>query len=294
MPVHAEHRGVSSQVKKSEPRVHQGRYDDIVALATSSDPWSPAVITSIALASRWDACLTSCYFEPSLRHLGGIDSEPTALGLLLQPRGEDGGERAAFASHAHRSGVREATWVVAHEGIATSLRGLGSWNDLAILERDMVQGNHLFDILGEAMLGCRIPCLVLPPEWFGEISTELVAICWDGSIESTRALHGALPFLLAAKNVLLINGQPYDQIEDGALRFDPVRYLLCHGITAKQRFIEVSPSLAGEVILREAKDMHATLLVMGAYGHSRLRERVLGGATRYILEHARLPLLMQH
>ncbi|HEY8682985.1 MAG TPA: universal stress protein [Rhodanobacter sp.] len=226
--------------------------------------------------------------------MAGVDSEPSALGFLLQPRGEDGGERAAFASLAHRLGVREAAWTVAHGGIASTLRQLGAWNDLAILERDMVQGSHLFDILGEAMLGCRIPCLVLPPRWYGELCLDLVAVCWDGSIESTRAMHAALPFLLAANRVVLINGCPYASTEESSTPFDPVHYLLRHGIAARQRFIEVSPSLAGEVILRETRDMGASLLVMGAYGHSRLRERVLGGATRHILEHAALPLLMQH
>lgn len=251
-------------------------------------------MAGISLASRWNANLTSCYFEPSLRQLTGVDSEPTALGLLLQPRGEDGGERAAFASHAHRRGVREAAWIVAHSGVASTLRQLGAWNDLAILERDMVRGSHLFHILGEAMLGCRIPCLVLPPRWNEEISLDLIAVCWDGSIESTRAMHGALPFLLLAKKVVLINGCPYAKDDENALWFDPAHYLLCHGINARQRFIEVSPALSGEVILKEARDMHTSLMVMGAYGHSRLRERVLGGATRHILEHANLPLLMQH
>ncbi|MFC5525419.1 universal stress protein [Rhodanobacter ginsengisoli] len=270
---------------------------DILAMATSSDPWSPAVTAAIALAARWASNLTSCYIEPSLRQVGGADLEPSALGLLLQPRGDDGGERAAFASHAHRLGVREAVWTVTHAGLAPTLRRLGAWHDLAVLERDMVEGAHLFDILGEAMLTSRIPCLLLPPGRDDEqLLLDRVAIGWNGGIEAVRAIHSALPFLQAAKEVLLIDGTPpgADDAEEKVPRFDPLNYLLRHNVMVRSRQIQVPPHLAGATLLKEAQGMHANLLVVGAYSHSRLRERVLGGATRHMLLHAEIPVLMQH
>lgn len=272
------------------------RPSDILAMATSSDPWSPAVTAAIALAARWGSNLTSCYIEPSLRQVGGTDLEPSALGLLLQPRGEDGGERAAFVSHAHRLGVREAAWTVTHAGLAPTLRQLGASHDLAVLERDMVEGAHLFDILGEAMLTSRIPCLLLPSRRDDRLLADRVAIGWNGGIEAVRAIHSALPFLQAAQEVLLIDGttQDADDAEKKVPRFDPLRYLLRHNVMAKSRPIEVPPHLAGAALLKEADGMHANLLVVGAYSHSRLRERVLGGATRHMLAHAGIPVLMQH
>jgi hypothetical protein len=269
---------------------------DILAMATSSDPWSPAVTAAIALAARWGSNLTSCYIEPSLRQVGGADLEPSALGLLLQPGGEDGGERAAFASHAHRLGVREAVWTVTHAGLAPTLRQLGAWHDLAVLERDMVEGAHLFDILGEAMLTSRIPCLLLPPRRDDGMLMDRVAIGWNGGIEAVRAIHSALPFLLAAKEVLLIDGTPQgtDDAEEKVPRFDPLHYLLRHNVMVRSRQIQVPTQLAGAALLKEAHGMHANLLVVGAYSHSRLRERVLGGATRHMLVHAEIPVLMQH
>lgn len=284
----------STQTRVDAPRVAWP--SDILAMATSSDPWSPAVVTGIALAARWGSHLTGCYIEPALRMVGGADLEPSMLGLLLQPRSEDGSERAAFESHAHRLGVPDASWTITHGGLAPTLRQLGAWHDLAVLERDMVEGIHVFDVLGEAMLASHVPCLVLPPQWHRELALDRVVVCWNGSIEAARAIHRALPLLQAAGGVVLLDGalRALDDAGDKVPRFDPLHYLQRHHVTVSSRPLKVAAHLAGEALLREARNMHADLLVMGAYGHSRLRERVLGGATRHVLAQARMPVLMQH
>ena len=274
------------------------RHADILALATSSDPWSPAVEAAIALAARWGASLTSCYVDPSLRNVADPDLEPSVLGLLLQAGGEDDGEGAAFVSHAHRLGVREAGWVVTHTSIPPTLRVLGAWHDLVVIERDIATGADLFNILDEAMLASRLPCLLLPPDWRKGIAPERVAIGWNGSIEATRAIHRALPLLQEAAEVKLIDGQNTHVSDDDPAReapgLDPLDYLRRHGVSAKSLHVDVSPQQAGPALLKEAQHMHADLLVMGAYSHSRVRERVLGGATTHVLTHAQIPVLMHH
>ncbi len=279
----------------ADTRPSLARPGNILALATSSEPWSPAVDAAIALAARWGANLTSCYVDPSLRHVADPDLEPSVLGLLLQPRGEDDGECAAFASHAHRLGVREARWVVTHTSIPPTLRMLGAWHDLAVIERDIATGAHLFNILDEAMLAGRLPCLLLPPDWSRDVAPARVVIGWNGSIEAARAIHRALPLLQEATEVKVIDGQqPRAPDEDAALRLDPLDYLRRHGVDAKFLRLDVSPQQAGPALLQEAQHMHADLLVMGAYSHSRLRERILGGATRHVLTHAQTLVLMHH
>ena len=274
------------------------RPSDILALATSSDPWSPAVDAAIALAARWGANLTSCYVDPSLRHIDDPDLEPSVLGLLLQPRGADDGECAAFASRAHRLGVREASWVVTHASIPLTLRVLGAWHDLAVIERDIATGAHLFNILDQTMLVSRLPCLLLPPDWSTDVAPARVAIGWNGSIEAARAMHRALPFLQDAAEVGIIDGR--GSLASGAdttpavPRLDPLDYLRRHGVNAKSVHLDVSPQQAGPALLKEARHMRADLLVMGAYSHSRLRERILGGATRDVLTHAQIPVLLHH
>ena len=271
---------------------------DILAIATSSDPWSPAVTAAISLAARWGSKLTGCYIDPSLRHAAEADMEPSVLGMLMQPRGEDDGERDAFISHAHRLGVAEADWVVTHAGLAPTLRAVGAWHDLAVLERDVVEGAHLFDILSEAMSNSRLPCLLLPPRWSSELKLDRVVVGWNGSIEATRAIHGALPFLQAASEVVLIDGEKQGANGDGEAatlpRFDAVDYLQRHQVAVSTRRLQVPPTEAGAALLKAAHAIHADLLVMGSYSHSRLRERILGGATRHVLAHAHLPVLMQH
>lgn len=271
---------------------------DILAIATSSDPWSPAVTVAISLAARWGSKLTGCYIDPSLRRATHADLEPSVLGMLMQPRGEDDGEREAFASHARRLGVAHADWVITHAGLAPTLRALGAWHDLAVLERDVVEGLHLFDILSEAMSNSRLPCLLLPPHWSSDLKLDRAVVGWNGSIEATRAIHAALPLLQAASEVLLIDGEKRRADADGnpgtLPRFDPVDYLQRHQVAVSSRRIEVQPQDAGAALLKATHGFHADLLVMGSYSHSRLRERILGGATHYVLAHAHLPVLMQH
>lgn len=271
------------------------RPGDILALVTATEPWSPAAVAAIAIALRWEANLTGCFIDPALRRSasGRGGSEPTVLGLLLEPRIESADEHAAFAAFARQSGLRNADWVIARTDIASTLRRLGARHDLAVVERDMVHASGLLDILGEAILSCRVPCLVLPPQWQQEIGFERIVIGCNGSIESIRAIHAALPFLKAAKQVTLVDGDPGDG-DDTHPRFDPFVYLLRHGITPHPNYVRASSAMAGEILLQEAGNIDADLLVMGAYGHSRMRERVFGGATRRMLEEATIPVLMQH
>jgi nucleotide-binding universal stress UspA family protein len=279
----------------TDPMPRVTRPGDILALVTDTDPWSPAAVAGVAIAARWDGNLTGCYVDPALRKLtaGEAGSEPTVLGLLLEPRAELADEHAAFGAFTRHAGVRNADWIVARSGIIPTLRWLGARHDLVVIERDMVQASGLLDILGEAILDCRVPCLILPPRWAGELRFERIVIGCNGSLEAIRAIHSALPFLKVAKQVTLVDGDVRDG-DEGHPRFDPFVYLLRHGIMAKPSYVRASSAMAGEILLKEVGNIDADLLVMGAYGRSRMRERVFGGATRRVLEEATLPVLMQH
>jgi len=280
----------------NEPTPRVTRPGDILALATSSNPWSPAVNAGLAIAARWNSKLTGCFIGHDLRKLtsGKAAREPTVLDLLREPRTEFADERAAFEAFARQSGVRQADWIIAQTGIAETLRWLGARHDLAVIERDMVQATGLLDMLGEAILSCQLPCLILPPGWNREIRFERIVIGCNGSIEAVRAIHAALPFLKVARQVTLVDGALRDGEDDERPRFDPFVYLLRHDIMAKPNYVHATSALAGEILLREAKSIDADLLVMGAYGRSLMRERVFGGATQRVLQEATIPVLMQH
>lgn len=273
-----------------------GAPTDVLALVTSISPWSPAAIAAAALAAAFDARLTGCYVDPSLRMLHGGEPDPSVLALLLDTPHENAGDHEAFLAMARESGVHRASWMVTRAGIAQTTRQLGAWHDLIVLERDMIDADRAFDVLGETLLSCRTSCLLLPPSWSPPVRMDKVALAWNGSIESIRAIHASLPFVHAASDVVLLDGESpsYEDEQERAPHFDPVAYLANHGIKARTRRVHATPNEAGVVLLREIEAAKADLLVMGAYGHSRVRERVLGGATRHILQHVDVPVLMQH
>jgi nucleotide-binding universal stress UspA family protein len=289
----SEHDGIDSTAHRAGGFIGPG---DVLALVTSTNPWSPAAVAGVALAACWGSNLTGCFVDPSTRMLRGTDAEPTVLGLLVEPRCDDADAHAAFGALARQSGVQEAKWAVSGTGVAQTLRHLGAWHDLAVIERDMVDASGLLDILGEAILGCQLPCLILPPRWNRKLGFERVVVGCNGSIESIRAIHAALPFLRMARQVTLIDGDVRRPGDAGGRlpHFDPFVYLLRHQVTAKPQYIRASSDLAGDILLKEARNAQVDLLVMGAYGHSPIRERVFGGATRRVLEEAHIPVLMQH
>lgn len=268
---------------------------DLLALVTSVHPWSPSVTAAFSLAGRWGSHVTGCFVAPALRGLRGRDEEPTVFSLLLESPGEAAGGEA-FGKLARLGGVRSATWTSARAGLARTMHQLGAWHDLILLERDIGADDGDAEVLGEALLGCRRPCLLLPPDPGTTLGFDRVVLAWNGGLEAARAIHAALPFLSVARDVVVLDGAPAAPSEDGmpAPRFHPVEYLASHGIAARRRRIDASSHEAGDALLREAQRMDANLLVMGAYGRSRLRERVLGGATRQVLQQAALPVLIQH
>jgi len=269
---------------------------DILALVTSTSPWSPSVGAAFALAVPWSSHVTGCFIHSALLALRGLEEEPTVLSLLLEAPPEAESIAEDFEELARRSGVQSVAWMRAQTGLAHTMRQLGAWHDLIVLERDIVQGDGSSELLGEALFGCRKPCLMLPPQWGGTLAVERVTLAWNGSLEATRAIHAALPFLAHAREVVVVDGAspPAGDYGEVAPCFDPIAYLTQHDIIARRRRIHVSSQEAGDALLHEAERMNSGLLVMGAYGRSRLRERVLGGATRRILEKTTLPVLMQH
>ncbi|MFN4088110.1 MAG: universal stress protein [Alphaproteobacteria bacterium] len=121
-------------------------------------------------------------------------------------------------------------------------------------------------------------------------ATALVG--WNCSPQAGRALSRALPLLREASRVHLL------QIETGSKAGPDVDraalYLASHGISAETHRVPGASASVGELLLQHADDLRADLLVMGAYSHNRLRELLLGGVTRHVLAHARVPTLMVH
>jgi nucleotide-binding universal stress UspA family protein len=139
------------------------------------------------------------------------------------------------------------------------------------------------------------PALLIP--YIGDCETigENVMIAWDGSRQASRAVHDAMPVLEDAKNVTVMVINPKDKgngsgKEPGA---GVVRHLAEHGIkaTAEHVTTDLDP---GNMLLSRASDKGIDLIIMGAYGHARWTELVLGGVTKHMLQHMTVPVLMSH
>jgi nucleotide-binding universal stress UspA family protein len=138
------------------------------------------------------------------------------------------------------------------------------------------------------------PVLLLPPDSGVGHRFEKVAIGWDGSRAAARALADALPICAGALSVELVAVTGDKAFGEGAAPNDARRHLSAHGIEAREIEIPASGLDAGTALLRHCARVGADLLVMGAYGHGRFREFVLGGATRSVLADAALPVLLSH
>jgi nucleotide-binding universal stress UspA family protein len=144
------------------------------------------------------------------------------------------------------------------------------------------------------LFGSGRPVVLLPSEHKRLSKLERIVIAWDFSREAARALSDALPLLALAREVQIVTVFGEKHVETTATTGDVEHFLTRHRIKYSLNSISFEGSNIGRFLMDYAVGVDADLLVMGAYGHSRLREFVLGGATREILRDPQLPVLLSH
>lgn len=251
------------------------------------------------LAAARDAHLSALYVSRFLTQSLLVDAPPS--GMLLQALEEEQRVRTAkarelFESHtAALNGRREF-----HQEEGDSVRWLslyGRYADVIAVrqpgEEDAALG--VGGIAGALALSCGRPVLVVPRTGAKSLSPSRVMIAWNGSREATRAVADALPFLKMATEVEVVSvsgGEDAESRAPGAR--DLCRHLNLHGIDAESIILPPPEIEISEALLSRAAARGADLVVLGAYGHSRFRELVLGGVTRHFLGHSAIPLLLSH
>lgn len=139
------------------------------------------------------------------------------------------------------------------------------------------------------------PILILPhPTDRPHRGFEHITIAWDGSRVAARALADALPFCQHAKTVSIAQVSDEKDLSKTASIDAVVRHLALHGMTAETRLIAAQKASAADALLTHCREVGSDLLVMGAFGHSRARQFILGGVTRSVLEMPELPVLISH
>lgn len=214
---------------------------------------------------RAEAC-RALFEETCTRHGVPVAVEPPGLGEMS-------------AEYRQETGAEDE--VVATQGRVADLIVLGRGNTES--EASAMVTLHT------ALMESGRPVLMAPataPAVLG----ETVAIAWNGSAEAARAVTGAMSLLVKAKTVVLLI---VNESESGASAGDLVDHLAWHSVTCQTRHVHAEGS-AGAAVLKACDEIGADLLVMGAYTHSRLRQLIIGGVTRHVLDHAKLPVLLSH
>jgi nucleotide-binding universal stress UspA family protein len=279
-------------------------YKDLLVGLDSGASARERIEIAAALAERFAAHLVGLYPLPmpeAPRHFGYYD--PALLNPFfeeLRARARDAADktREVFEHIASLHGV-SAEWREIPEGADADPAVHARYADLAILgqldpdsgEPDMIRPRP-----EQVTLASGRPILVVPYAGNFPNLGRRVVIGWNASREAARAVNDAMPLLTAAEIVSILTIDPREgpRAHGELPGADISLHLARHGVKAE---IEraVSPDLpVGEALLSRAADLGADLLVMGAYGHSRARELLLGGATRSLLRSMTLPVLMSH
>lgn len=253
--------------------------------------------TAVAVAEKFDAHLIGLYLPVSPDLPGYILPYFTSEMLRDQREQKEQAERDAnsrFDERTRRAGIR-AEWRHPNGAGASSVASQGRYADIVIVgqhDPDAPQNQNGDDLAEEVTMNSCRPVIALP--FAGEFKTlgRRVLVAWNGSREAARATHDALPFLTQADKVMVLSvNAPRQEHIPGA---DISTHLARHGVGVEIHNRVQDDIGVGDAILNAASDYGADLLVIGAYGHSRLRELVLGGVTRHLLRHMTVPVLMSH
>jgi nucleotide-binding universal stress UspA family protein len=286
---------VDSRTGPAARRLTMGIRDILVLI--DREP-RPAGAYAIALAQALEANLTAVCLspEPAIVRYGDWEVPRDVLTQAGERvRNEARKALADFEAAAQLAGVVCESIAMATDpkDPEVGFAGLAGHFDLTVVEQaDPAAGTADNELAEVALFGSGRPVLMVPYIQRRRPAFGTVLVAWDGSRASARAVADAMPLLKIASRVEVVtvtNGRSEVDLPG----FNIARHLARHGINVELRRL-VAGMDVGNTLLSYEADVGADLLVMGGYGHSRLREFILGGATRTIMRTMTLPVLMSH
>jgi nucleotide-binding universal stress UspA family protein len=264
-----------------------GKSAAVVDYAVSVANAFEAHITGLAFA--YEAVIPSAVFDGVAADLiANYRAESERLARDSVARFEEAARRNGLSAESH---VLDAEPAGAGELFAQVARHF----DIAVVPQTEPETEGRAEIIIEAALfGSGRPTLVVPYIQKEGLKLDRVLVCWDGSRAAARAVGDAMPFLERAKAIEVVTVSRQEAPRDELPGVDITRHLARHKIKVEFKRIVAGDIDVTSAILSYAADSSADFIVMGGYGHSRLREFVLGGATRGMLESMTVPVLMSH
>lgn len=273
-------------------------YPSIMTIWDGSDETHGAFKLASGLAKRWSSHLEIACL--------GVDRAPTGFyaGNLAYDLAQDFMDEARTEADQLATAARsmidadDLSWTVRPVALRLAelpvvVGRMGWFQDLIVLPQPFSRddGEIVEDVIDASLFQTTAPVLVAPQE-APEIVGQRVLLAWNGSIEAMRALRAALPLLKTAANVEAVMVDPDERPAGYADPGSALGAMLSrHKVNAEISLLPRTGAGVAETLRRRAQETGADLVVMGAYGHSRFRERVLGGATREMLRAADRPIL---
>jgi nucleotide-binding universal stress UspA family protein len=271
-----------------------------IVVNLSLGPRDPAGDYAVSVAETFQAHVlgVAVAYEPVIpgNVMGGIPPE-----IIESQRAESNKKAQAavarFEQAAKRAGVSAETRILSTSvaGAADQIGRMGRRFDLIVAGQPEQDGSLADEVIDEGVLfESGRPVIFVPFIHKGGMKLDRIMVCWDGSRAAARAVADAVPLLQKAKQVEIVIISAKAGKSDEVPGADLGQHLARHGLKVDVKRI-TSPDIdVPSTILSYAADSSADMIVMGGYGHSRLREFVLGGATRGLLESMTVPVLMSH
>jgi len=254
---------------------------------------SNRVEAAVALARMFDAHLNIVAFgyEPDIPSYAPAAAMTDFYGRAREDAEAMVKEAEAFLETADvKAEARSA--VSTYSGLAFTFGAMARFADLVVLDQPYgaTYEEAAVNLLEGAMLDGDAPALICPRPMQNRPATVLIG--WNDSREALRAVRRSLPFLIQADRVEIAIVEPgRSEATPGE---DLALMLARHGVPVEVNPLAKTTETTSAALRQRAIDLDADLMVMGAYGHSRFREYVLGGVTREILEDVPVPVLMAH
>lgn len=266
-----------------------------------------SLVTALMVARKWDAHLRTLHVRVDARDVAPLAGEGLSGAMIeemMAATEKESGERAVavkelFDRVVTREGVRIVDEV--QQGLSASFRLLTGREEDLFAQRARLADLSVIphpeapdevsssDALHAVLFDSGRPILICPISAPVTIGTR-IAVAWNGTAESAAAVQAALPWMEKANAVRVLASDEYQR--RGPVVQDLIPYIALHGVTAEVATFRSVDKEVGAGLLAAAREFGADLLVMGAYSHSRLRQLILGGVTRHVLENAHLPVMM--
>ena len=273
---------------------------DLVVNLTVGTDRDPAAQFAISIAARFEAHIAGIAFayDPVITPtvMDGLSASwVDAQRAENRAAAQEAVDR--FEAAAKREGLSaEHRIIEANLGRAATVFGrIARCFDLAVVGQTDPERVLPDDLLIEAALfESGRPVVVVPYIQKEGLKLDHVLVCWDGSHNAARAIADSLPFLVRGKKAEIVMVASRERKTDELPGADLGEHLARHGLNVEVKRLVAADVDVGNVILSYVADSGADFIVMGGYGHSRLREFVLGGATRGMLRSMTVPVLMAH